>query len=103
MVHSNPTDQERPHSQCAHGKCLDHGPEWENIGEKWLSPLSWIFAWTLGRWWFNWCCGKPMARMYEVQKRRCKKCGRKEDHVISSYVALCQCCGKRFTHSSAYD
>jgi hypothetical protein len=101
MEHSNLAGQKYPHGQCVHGRCLDHGPEWENVGEKRLEPNPGIFG--KKTWWFTRCCGKPMAQMKEVQTQRCKKCGRQEDHVTNYYIALCYCCGRRFTHSSAYD
>lgn len=101
MDNSNPlrADQKHFHCQCVHGRCLNHGPEWENIGEKRFEVYRGIFG--NGVWWLSRCCGKPMAHMKEVQTRRCKKCGRQEDHVADSYIALCHCCGRHYTHPSA--
>ena len=95
MDHSNLADQKRPHGQCCHGMCLDHGPEWENIGEKRREPNPGIFGkktyWT----WRH--CGQPMARYKEVQTQRCRKCGRTEDDITNYHLALCLCCGYHFT------
>ena len=98
MDHSNLADQKRPHGQCCHGMCLDHGPEWENIGEKRREPNPGIFGkktyWT----WRH--CGQPMARYKVVQTKRCKKCGRTEDHIEIYEFALCLCCGYHLDRNS---
>ena len=96
MDHSNPAGQKRPYGQCRHGRCLDHGPEWENFGEKRREPNPGSFG--KKTWWFTRCCGEPMARYKEVQTRRCRKCGRKEDEITNSYLALCLCCGYHFNN-----
>ncbi|MBI2096394.1 MAG: hypothetical protein HYT43_02050 [Candidatus Taylorbacteria bacterium] len=93
MDHSNLAGQKYPHGQCRHGRCLDHGPEWENVGEKRREPNPGIFGKKTYR--KSRCCGQPMARYKEVQTKRCKKCGRTEDH-IENYLALCLCCGYHF-------
>ncbi len=91
MDHNDLTDQKCSHDQCSHGMCLDHGPEWENVGEKRREPNPGIFGkktcWTIRH------CGQPMARYKEVQTRRCRKCGRTEDYIANCYLALCLCCG----------
>lgn len=102
MDHNDSTNQKCTHKQCDHGRCLNHSPEWKNIGEKRLEPNPIVFGW-----WkislFNRCCGKPMLRMKEVQLKKCKKCGRQEYQVENYYINLCSCCGRHFTDSSAYE
>lgn len=90
-----------PSGQCRHGRCLDHGPEWENVGEVRREPDPGIFG--KKTWWFTRCCGAPMARMKDVQRKRCKKCGRTEDHIKKSYFALCLCCGRTKDMTSPED
>lgn len=92
MEHSDLAGVKCPHGQCVHGRCLGHGPEWENSGEKRREPYPGIFG--LKTYWLVRCCGKPMARMKVVQTRKCRKCGRSEDHVTDYYLALCSCCGR---------
>ncbi|MCI0564874.1 MAG: hypothetical protein MN733_40930, partial [Nitrososphaera sp.] len=96
----NLVGQKCPHGQCRHGRCLDHGPEWENVGEKRREPYLGIFG--KKTWWFTRCCGGPMAMVKEVQTRRCKKCGRTEDHIGDYCFALCHCCGRCFAHPSSF-
>ncbi len=90
-------DHDHTHKQCPHGRCLNHDPEWENVGKKRLEPhLGWF-----GKkpYWFTKCCGKPMVKGKEVQTRQCKKCGRVEDCVTrdeNNFLALCLCCGYHF-------
>lgn len=90
MDHSNPEKEVYPQRHCPHGRCLDHGPVWENV-EKRQEPSPGIFGQKT--FWTKRCCGKPMVRYKEVQTRRCKKCGRTESHVTIPYLALCLCCG----------
>ncbi len=92
MVHSNPVDQKCSHGQCRHGRCHGHGPEWENLGEKWRESNPGIFGQKT--FWLIRCCGAPMARMKEGRTRQCKKCGRMEDSVTRYHLALCRCCGR---------
>lgn len=85
------------HSQCVHGMCLDHEPEWENIGENSNKPNHGIFG--KSTYWTERCCGRFMARYKVVQTQQCKKCGRIEDKVILDALALCLCCGHHFDNS----
>lgn len=101
MDHSNLAGQKCPHGQCRHGRCLDHGPEWENIGEVRREPNPEFFGFKK-TYWASWCCSKPMARYKEVQTQRCRKCGRTKDRIINSNLVLCLCCGYHFTNIS-YD
>ncbi len=64
MDHSNPAGQKCSHGQCRHGMCLDHGPEWKNVGEKRREPNPGIFG--KKTYWTSWHCGQPMARYKEV-------------------------------------
>ncbi len=101
MDHSNLAGQKYPHGQCRHGMCLDHGPEWENVSEKRREPNTGIFGqktyWTIRH------CGQPMARYKEVQTKRCKKCGRTQDHIGIPELALCLCCGYYFNNTDYGD
>lgn len=106
MDHSNSAGQKCSHCQCRHGQCFDHEPELEDVGEKWHEPcqvgtFGWLRAWLLrvvyGTMWDKRCCGRWMVRNKEVQARRCKKCGRTEDHVTVPEFLLCSCCGYRCT------
>lgn len=92
MDHGDQKSGKYAHNQCSHGMCLNHGPEWENVGDKFLIPDPGF----LGNpcYWFTRCCGKAMARQAKVQSRRCKKCGRMERHIIERHIALCTCCGR---------
>ena len=92
MDHSNLAGEKYSNGQCAHGMCLEHGPEWGNVGEKHLEPNPGIFG--TKTYWFARCCGSPMAKYRAVQTQRCRKCGRTEDLVTHYYVALCICCGR---------
>ena len=96
MDHNNLAGQRCPHDQCRHGRCLDHGPEWENVGEKRLEPNPGVFGQKTYWIAIRRCCGRPMARYKEVQTKRCRKCGRTEDHVGKYPFALCLCCGYHF-------
>jgi hypothetical protein len=95
MDHGNLEGQK--YRQCSHGMCLDHGPEWENVGETLYVPDPSFFG-MKKTYWGSSCCGKPMEMCKEVQTKRCKKCGRFKDHVVNHYVALCLCCG--YHHSN---
>lgn len=81
------------HCQCPHGKCLNHGPDWENVGEQQLVPDPGLFG--IQTYLFDRCCGKLMARRRVMQKRRCRKCGRIEEHRVT-VRAVCLCCGYHF-------
>lgn len=99
MDHSNLEAEVKqyPRSECGHGMCLDHGPNWENIGGVRREPDPGVF----GRktYWGARHCGKPMARYKEVQLRRCGKCGREEEEVRNKDLALCLCCGYHFSNA----
>ena len=84
--------QKYNYSQCCHGKgrCLDHEPEWENIGKKRLEPNPGYVIKVY------YCCNERMARYKEIQTRRCQKCGRTEDNITHYYIAFCLCCGEKF-------
>ena len=85
--------------KCPHGMCLNHSPEWENVGEKRREPnptsitraKTYRFGILPGI-----CCDSRMARYKEVYTQRCKKCGRTQDLVTMSSLALCLCCGRHF-------
>ena len=98
MAHSNLTSQECSR-KCVHGKCLNHDPEWENVGEKEYKPNPGIFKKT---YWLSRCCGRAMAQYKEVQRRQCQKCGSYEDFVTYESIALCLCCGCHFKNSIQY-
>ncbi len=86
MGHSNSAN-----SQCVHGMCFNHRPEWENVGEKWNKPNPGIFGKkTYGN---VRCCDAQMARYKKVQTKQCKECGRTRDDVIVYDLAFCLCCG----------
>ena len=97
MDHSNIGSKKCPHKMCTHGNCLDHGPEWENIGEKQNEPHSGIFA--KKTYWTRFHCGKPMARYKVVQTKRCRKCGRTKNETMLEELALCLCCGYHFDNT----
>ncbi len=87
--------------KCKHGVCLDHKPEWENIGAVRLEPNPGIFG---SKWWISRegssirCCGERMAKYKEVQTQQCRKCKRTRDCVENYHIALCLCCGNSFTN-----
>jgi len=98
MDHSNLANQKYSHGQCVHGMCLDHEPEWENVGEMRREPPNpRAGKKTLGA---GRCCGWPMIKIIEVQTQRCKKCGRQRDEIISCHSVLCRCCGMHFLEVS---
>ena len=98
MDHSNLAGQKCcPHGQCRHGMCLDHGPEWENVGER-SEPNSGIFG--KKTYWMSRHCGQSMARYRVVQTKRCKKCGRTKDCIAIYELALCLCCGYHFDNTN---
>ncbi len=99
MDHGN-TKAGQQYKQCPHGMCLNHDPEWENIGKKRRQYKGEFPGKTSGR---DHCCGKAMMWYKEVQKRRCKKCGRTEDHISNYYLALCLCCNYHFIETPSYD
>ena len=101
MDHNNLAGQKCPHGQCRHGRCLDHGPEWENVGEKRHEPNPGIFG--KKTYWTSRHCGQPLARYKVVQTKRCKKCGRTEDNIILDALALCLCCGYHFNNSPSFN
>lgn len=85
------------HKRCQHGMCLNHKPDWENIGE----PENKVSPGILGImvYLFSRCCGRRMMRMLSVQKKRCKKCGR-EKYFSEDVFALCSCCGQKISKVS---
>jgi hypothetical protein len=89
MAHGNPVKQQ--YLQCSHGHCLNHSPEWRNIGNKRLEHPGFFRKF----WWSTWCCAKPMERYQEVQRQQCEKCGRQAENVIERYIAVCCCCGRK--------
>ncbi len=99
MDHNNPavkqSDQQYSHKQCAHGKCLNHDPKWENVGEKRLIPNPGSFG--IETYWGKSCCGEAMARRTTVQDMQCRECGRKITVIANWEVALCLCCGYHFS------
>ena len=86
-----------PHGQCRHGMCLDHEPEWENVGNR-REPTSGVFG--NKTYWMNRHSGRAMAMYREIQSHKCKECGRIEDEVVNYDIALCLCCGHYFTYVS---
>lgn len=80
---------------CNHGHCLNHDPEWENVGKKRLelNPTFFGLISTYVLFGGGYHCGKPMVRYKEVQTKRCKKCGREEEFISNNYLAVCECCG----------
>ena len=94
MDHNNHGDQKYSHCQCAHGMCLDHGPEWENVGDPQREPNPGLFG--KKTYWTTVHCEKSMARYRVVQAKRCKKCGRIKVEIVDSELALCLCCGYHF-------
>lgn len=87
-------------SECLHGQCRNHEPEWKIIGEKQLKPNPGVFGQK--NYWTSYHCGSPMARYKEVQAWQCVKCGRKKTEAVIAFIALCLCCGYSF-HDGSYD
>lgn len=88
----NTTDNDK---QCPHRQCLNHNPEWENVGEERLvpNPISLLLGMMALRTYQNIkCCNKPMMRLKIVQTAQCKKYRRTTD-TNRRNVALCSCCG----------
>jgi hypothetical protein len=96
MDHSEPKDEEYSHQQCAHGMCLNHDPEWENLGQQRREPQRNMFGRIKTYWEFK-CCRQKMVHAREVQTQRCRKCGRTREHILNYNVVLCLCCGHHFT------
>lgn len=89
MDHSNHNCNDK---QCPHGRCLNHGPQWENIGEPRYVPDPDLFG-LKKRYFFATCCGARMTRVRSVQNQRCKICKREQEFEKSYFIALCECCG----------
>lgn len=87
------TGQSYPHKSCVHGECVNHDPDWEDIGEKKQEPDPELFG-LKKTYWMTWCCGRPMSRCKTVQTVRCKRCGREKNAVRERDLALCLCCGR---------
>lgn len=87
--------------QCSHGRCLNHSPNWERVGEPKLvqnpTPILGRVTYITKR-----CCGDPMQRVKKVVERRCTKCGRTDTEVLDRDVALCGCCGYHFSFVSIF-
>lgn len=101
MDHSNLKDENLegkkcPHGMCMHGQCLNHKPEWEDIGDLRFEPDPWFFG--KKTYWLTRCCGAGMARHKQIQGKRCRQCGRREDDVVH-HIARCQCCGSILNRS----
>ena len=96
MDHNNSSKQYL-RNRCAHGQCLDHDPEWENVGKERFEPYPDIFGLKTFLWGYR-CCGKRMARRMKVQTQSCKKCGRIRNltRADGELYALCQCCGYHY-------
>ena len=97
MANKNRAERKFPQQQCAHGECLKHSPEWQDVGPKRCVPNPGMFFST---YWFgkvNRCCGRPTLRVKEVQTRQCQRCGRKEECVTDDKLHLCSCCGRTFS------
>jgi hypothetical protein len=87
-------DEKRSYSQCVHGKCLGHVPEWENVGSERLVPNPTWFG-LKNTHWLVWCCGKPMLRKKLTQVLRCIECKiTTKDFTTHGNVAYCSCCQK---------
>ena len=86
-----------PEKQCEHGRCFQHDPDWERVGEPSFQPNPTYF---LKRTTFltQKCCGMQMQRVKKVVRRKCKKCGREEWELLNYSMALCNCCGYNFTY-----
>ncbi len=95
-------DHDHTYKQCPHGRCLNHDPEWENIGKERYEPDPGFFGF-LKTYRTTRCCGKPMRRYKIMQMRRCKKCRRTEDHQVDWGIAFCRCCGYHFDNSNCDD
>jgi hypothetical protein len=87
------------HKTCVHGECLDHNPEWEDIGHKFYVPNPDFFG-LKKTYWFNFCCGKNMTMVKEMQLQRCKHCGRTANNRTDWSLGLCMCCGKTVDNKS---
>jgi len=95
MDHSNQATNAHSHQKCAHGRCLNHDPEWKNVGEKRHVPAPSFFG-LKTTFWSEFCCGAPMSRCNTVQDCECQKCGRRVGKVITEKVAVCLCCGYHY-------
>lgn len=83
------------HEQCSHGKCLNHSPQWERVGEPIFqnNPTRFRKIITFLRYGH---CGIYMRRMSKSVLQRCKLCGRTEELLLEPLVAVCSCCGYHF-------
>lgn len=88
--------QKNTNSQCIHGKCLNHEPDWEKVDEVRLEPNPSTFGMTV--YMFARHCGASMARYKKVQTQKCRICGHTENLVENGNVAMCLCCGYNFTN-----
>ena len=79
--------------QCDHGRCFNHSPDWERVGEPIFQPNPVHFL-NITTFFTKKCCDMRMQRVKKVVRRKCKKCGAEEWEVISYLTALCSCCGR---------
>ncbi|HHX58930.1 MAG TPA: hypothetical protein GX706_04180 [Candidatus Moranbacteria bacterium] len=82
-----------PEKQCPHGNCLNHSPEFKEVGPLELRRKKHpIWGW---RFLFKYCCGKRMKRAELVLPVKCNKCGRLDYQVQEYSVEYCECCGRK--------
>lgn len=76
-------------------RCLNHTPEWKDVGEERYEPNPEIFGLKKTHWGRSTqCCGRQMLRCRVVRLQECQKCGRQNDRVIVPDFAVCSCCGR---------
>lgn len=76
--------------QCIHHKCLNHKPEWEEIGNSYYTSRNGLLKVYLS----ERCCGQFMRRVRIERHAQCTKCGSERVVVKHHYLALCMCCGR---------
>lgn len=90
-------DEKNGHKRCQHGMCLNHQPDWEDVGKPEYRPNPTFFG--IKVYLSVRCCGRRMLRMLSIQKKRCKTCGR-EGSFPDAVIALCSCCGQKVNKTS---
>lgn len=102
MDHSNLGKPPCERRMCKHGNCLDHSPEWENVGKEHYVPDPGFFGQKT--YWFERHCDMRLVRYSLVQTQRCKQCGRVQDVIKVQNMGVCPCCGyhKDFTPDTYY-
>jgi hypothetical protein len=75
----------------AHGICLRHKPDWENVGSLYFEPNPHYSGATHDATMI--CCDTWMKSFKEIQKKCCKICGREQD-VVCRRLVICEICGK---------